>query len=165
MGIIATALDTAVHIDKDTVYAVKNILNEDFTFSAKGDDNVARDYLIPKGSTLMFPKHLAVLFACEIAKKSVYEKCEDKSKWKGLYKELWIEIAEELISVPGLPVVEEAPKVEEVVVKKEKEEEEVVVEVKKDYEKMSFIEIKREVSARGISSFGKNKEELIKLLS
>jgi len=173
MSIIETALNTAVHYDKDVVYSVKNILAEPFSFKIKGDDNVERTFEIPAGMTLMFPKYIAVELSIKIAQSYLYSQCEDKAKWKGFYKEQWLPTAETLISDPNTKKEEEP--VEEEVKKEEVKEEikEEPVEEKKEVgfekkeinlEEVSYNDLLKIAKERGIKAGGMKKQELIELL-
>lgn len=144
---------------------------------------------IPSGATMHFPKYMAVMFAIEIAKRQVYLDCADKKAWKGFHEMVWLPIAERVVtggkSVPAgtvqktqgellkeqiaaMNVADESDAAPAVVADAEPIVEEASnVEEKKDvdYSDMEYKDIVQIAKSKGIKTFQKSRDELIKELN
>jgi len=171
MGIVQTYLDTSVQTDQFTVYSVTNPSSEDYIYShstgatdKEGYPLLPEKYGIKSKETIQLPSVIAFPAVMGLARFIEYNKCEDKSKWKGSQKGLWVKIAEGCISANGTPSVAVQAISDDVKVNTANDVQ-VDTVASKNYYELSFKELQAEGKAKGINLFRKGKEALIKELT
>lgn len=165
MSIIQEYIDTPIHVNLTEMYKVTNPRNLDFVLKLSGGE----DYIIPAKMSLTFPYPVAMRMAISLAKQITYDTCDNKNKWQGLNQGVWLPIAETLIAkvatsapAPEAPVEPEKKVTEDV--KTTTTSADVVVETEGDIEKLSYRDLQKLASSKGIPVVGKKKADLLTAL-
>jgi hypothetical protein len=168
MNIVTELLDTAVQKDEYKVLVITNPSDKDYSYNHQNEDGSLTPYVVKAQSVISIAKVVARGMAIQMAKDISYERCTDRSQWKGVFRPRWQPIFEEIISYPQEAEVIKAevlseykPAQTEVVFPPEPEPVQEEVKEKIDYESLEWNTLRNTAKLKGITTAGKNRLEIL----